>query len=255
MAFFGGCFKVPTCDARKASKESANFFTIFLFLFSFLRSSQMGQGPTAFPAFQVAVAASLRQAISRSIWQLARMEQIWSTCSSQCFSTQNATERSSSLLWFFLSFPMFFPNLWTNGPPPRSWRGRWLAAPGDPLTWCFSSRLGEHLKGHEMRSPSFFANPLLGLFFIHVYTWYTYINWGCPPMRVYRRVFGSVWRWQPVSNAPKAQKLQDNFTQELRTPAATNEPMCKGKRKHATGLNLVFFCVFPDKATTLDESF
>ena len=29
---------LPTCDAKKASKESANFFTIFLFLFSFLRS-------------------------------------------------------------------------------------------------------------------------------------------------------------------------------------------------------------------------
>lgn len=29
---------LPTCDAKKASKESANFFTIFLFLFSFFKS-------------------------------------------------------------------------------------------------------------------------------------------------------------------------------------------------------------------------
>ena len=42
-------------------------------------------------------------------------------------------------------------------------------------------------------------------------------------MQDYQRVFGSVWRRRrsaDVSTAPKAQKLQDNFTQELRPPAA-----------------------------------
>ena len=83
-------------------------------------------------------------------------------------------------------------------------------------------------------------------------TWYTNNNWGFSSMQDYQRVFGSVWRRRrsaDVSNAPKAQKLQDNFTQELRPPAAIiNLYSCKGTRKHTTlkfGRNNNFcFCVF-----------
>ena len=83
-------------------------------------------------------------------------------------------------------------------------------------------------------------------------TWYTNNNWGFSSMQDYQRVFGSVWRRRrsaDVSNAPKAQKLQDNFTQELRPPAAIiNLYSCKGTRKHTTlkfGRNKNFcFCVF-----------
>ena len=93
--------------------------------------------------------------------------------------------------------------------------------------------------------------------------WYTNNSWGFSSMQNYQRVFGSVWRRRrsaDVSNAPKAQKLQDNFTQELRPPAAIiNLYSCKGTRKHTTlkfgRSKLMFLWYFSVKATNLDDIF
>ena len=91
--------------------------------------------------------------------------------------------------------------------------------------------------------------------------WYTNNSWGFSSMQNYQRVFGSVWRRRrsaDVSNAPKAQKLQDNFTQELRPPAAIiNLYSCKGTRQHTTlkfgRLRLMFLCFFLSKPPTLNK--
>ena len=54
-----------TCDARNASYWAASFFTSFLFLFSFLRSSTLRYGMPMFWAFSQCAASPSMQIFMR----------------------------------------------------------------------------------------------------------------------------------------------------------------------------------------------